>query len=172
MNQGAYAGIGSRRTSPEIQNLMIDIARFLCGREMILRSGGAEGADKAFEGGVLQTKMKEIYLPWPKFNGSTSDIWLVSPEAFELAERYHPAWNDLGGSAQRLIARNGYQILGEDLKTPARFVVCWTKDGRASGGTGQGIRIANDRDIPVLNLFKKKDVEHVKECMKTHQIFA
>jgi len=40
-----YAGIGSRETPPEIQTVMTDIARHLKGRGVILRSGGAGGAD-------------------------------------------------------------------------------------------------------------------------------
>ena len=34
------------------------------------------------------------------------------------------------------------QVLGVSLDSPAEFVLCWTADGEASGGTGQALRIA------------------------------
>ena len=36
---------------------------------------------------------------------------------------------------------------------PSNFVVCYTPDGKASGGTGQAIRIAEYYNIPIYNLF-------------------
>lgn len=43
------------------------------------------------------------------------------------------------------------------------FVVCWTSDGKDSGGTGQALRIARDRNIPVYNLYNKGVYE---ECLE------
>lgn len=51
-----YTGIGSRETPQEIQNLMFKIAQKLDSK-YILRSGGADGADLAFEKG---SSKKEI----------------------------------------------------------------------------------------------------------------
>src|SRR3546814_3382313 len=50
------------------------------------------------------------------------------------------------------LTRNMGQVLGPELDKPARFVMPWTVDGGATGGTGQAIRIANSLNIPVLNL--------------------
>lgn len=49
-------------------------------------------------------------------------------------------------------------MLGPKLDSPVNFVVCWTSDGKASGGTGQALRIAADPAyaIPVFNLFDPK----------------
>ena len=168
----SYAGIGSRGCPADICSLMTDIARFLCNQGIVLRSGGANGADSAFEAGVDKEEMKEIYLPWPAFNNNRSQRWGVNARASLLAEEHHPAWRALGFAAKKLIARNGFQVLGESLEDPVKFIVCWTKDGRATGGTGQAIRIAKSKDIPVFNLFRKDDLKHVLECMKTHQVFA
>src|SRR3546814_16180817 len=44
------------------------------------------------------------------------------------------------------------QVLGPELDKPARFVMPWTVDGGATGGTGPAIRIANSLNIPVPNL--------------------
>lgn len=134
-----YAGIGSRETPGTILNQMNAIAVWLQSEGYILRSGGAVGADTAFERGA-GTK-KEIFRP----NDAT-------PEALELASRFHPAWYRCSDYAQRLHARNGFQVLGRDLTSPSCFIVCWTKDGKASGGTGQAIRIAEHNSLPVFNL--------------------
>lgn len=136
-----YAGIGSRKTPERILNQMNAIAIMLQQDGWILRSGGAAGADTAFEQGA--GVKKEI------FYARDADA-----AAMNLAEQYHPAWTRCSSSAQKLLARNGYQILGRDLKTPSKFVVCWTPDGGPSGGTDQALRIAAAHDIPIFNLHR------------------
>lgn len=166
-----FAGIGSRETPIDIMKLMTEITIFLYGKGFILRSGGAGGADTAFEAGVPKDAYKEIYLPWESFKGNSSKLYGVGHDAIDLAKKYHPAWERLGKYARRLIARNGYQVLGEDLNTPAKFVVCWTVGGKLKGGTAQALRIAKDYNIPVFNLGKDKDLNHIKVCLNTDQIF-
>ena len=159
----SYAGIGSRQTPLVVQRHMELIALGLRVRGWTLRSGGAGGADEAFWRGVRaqNDSRTEIYLPWPGFSGfSDSGCHMTRPteEAYAIAEQHHPAWRGLGDAAKKLIARNTHQVLGPDCKTPAKFVLCWTRDGavtkttRASGGTGQAIRIAAAHGIPVYNL--------------------
>lgn len=128
---------------------MTDLARDLAAHGYILRSGAAEGADAAFERGAGD--LKEIWLPWPRFNNHPSKL-LPSPAAFEMAARFHPAWHMCSRGARALHARNCHQILGADLQTPVEFVVCWTKDGKPSGGTGQALRIAIHHNIPITYL--------------------
>jgi len=166
-----FAGIGSRQSPREILVLMTNITSFLYGRGYVLRSGAASGADTAFEDGVPEGSYKEIYLPWERFRSHSSKLYGISPEAFALAKKYHPAWERLSKHAQRLIARNGYQVLGEDLKTPVKFIICWTPGGKTTGGTAQALRIAKDLDIPVFNLGKPKDLDFIKTCLDTDQIF-
>lgn len=148
-----YTGIGSRETPQKMLDFMIETAILLDWDGYTLRSGGAEGADSAFAQGATESGHypPEIYLPWKGFNGNTSPL-LPSPEAFELAAKYHPAWNRCRRGARALHARNCHQVLGKDLKTPSEFVVCWTPDGSGSGGTGQAIRIAKAHKIPVYDL--------------------
>ena len=146
-----WAGIGSRETPQELKQLIKKITEELNAKGFILRSGGAPGADYFFEIASIP-EQREIYLPWKGFNGNESELYGVTFGALNLAEKYHPYWKNLSLGAKKLMARNCYQVLGQDLKTPVSFVVCWTKDGKASGGTGQAIRIANDLQIPVFNL--------------------
>ena len=159
-----YAGIGSRETPSDVMVTMSKLAKYFAHLGWILRSGGANGADSAFEAGCdEESGGKEIYLPWKGFNGKVSLLNWISPEALEMAALYHPAWNKLNDAARRLMARNCYQVMGGNLDCPSDFIVCWTKDGKASGGTGQAVRIAIDYGIPVFNLYNTADRLLLKE---------
>lgn len=147
-----YAGIGSRETPAGALRSMSAIASTLEDRGLILRSGGAPGADQAFEAGVSKEAAKEIYLPWRLFEFNPSPRFEISQAALDMAAKYHPAWYRCTPAAKKLHARNCYQVLGEDLKTPSLFVVCWTRGGLGGGGTGQAIRIARAHDVPVFDL--------------------
>lgn len=164
-----YAGIGSRETPLHICNKMTKLAQWLANKKYILRSGGADGADLAFEKGVWQPKHKEIYLPWKGFNDSKSPFYNTPPEAYEIAEKFHPRWSQLKIGAKKLHSRNVLQILGQDLKTPSKFVICWTSDGEASGGTGQAMRIAADRNIPIFNLYHSSHEMALKEFLEKQE---
>ena len=132
-----------------------------------MRSGGAEGSDKAFENGCDKVNgEKEIYLPWRGFNGSDSNLIVSNPKAFEIAEKYHPYWFNLKQGAQKLQARNSHQVLGQDLETLSSFIICWTKGGKKIGGTAQAIRIADDYNIPVFNMGKYNDIQEIKVELK------
>ena len=157
----AYAGIGSRRTPQPILDLMTALSARLASRDYTLRSGHAQGADQAFERGA--GTRAEVYLPWPTFEQSVRcDAIYMQPspseQAIALAAQHHPAWGRLGRGPRALRARNCHQILGRELNDPASFVVCWTPDGAttepgpSTGGTGQALRIAAARSIPVFNL--------------------
>jgi hypothetical protein len=149
-----FAGIGSRQTPPEILEKMKAIAKFLSERGYTLRSGGADGADSAFEQGATK---KEIFLPWNNYNGRKVDnISFIADtlydKHFNLAESLHPAWEKCSPGAKKMHARNTQQILGRNLDNPCDFVVCWTKDGKLMGGTSTSIRLAMSYNIPVFNL--------------------
>ncbi len=125
-----------------------------------LRSGGADGADSAFEKGA---KKKEVFYA----NDCTND-------AMSTVDIYHPAPDRLSNYAKKLMGRNAMQILGKDLNSPVAFVVCWTPDGCISddersistGGTGQAISIASKNNIPVFNLQRKDHLKRIEEFIK------
>lgn len=145
-----YTGIGSRDTPILFKDIINKLSLFLEKHSYILRSGGAPGADTFFEEYISK---KEIYLPWPHFNNNRSKLCNVSDDALIIAEQFHPNWNALSKAGKFLMGRNCYQVLGCDLNTPSKFIICYTKDGKASGGTGQAMRIAEYYDIPIINLF-------------------
>lgn len=153
-----YAGIGSRKTPPHILKLMRNIGYQLATLDSILRSGGADGADSAFEEGANQHigACCEIFLPWPKFNNHHSPFCHVSDDALELTAQYHPAWHKCSPAVQKLHARNAQIIFGHDLKTPVNAVICWTPGANGGGGTGQALRLAYSRKITIVDLGQKE----------------
>lgn len=153
-----YTGIGSRETPKEALLKISKLSETLAYRGYTLRSGGANGADSAFESTARANK--EIFLPWEGFNNNQSPYKTVGPKALELAATIHPAWNKLTDPVRKLMARNCYQILGVKLDSPSLFVICWTNDGAeaeyqvtsSTGGTGFAIKLANRNKIPVINI--------------------
>ena len=151
-----YTGIGSRETPREILSLMAKIATKLELDGYILRSGGASGADIAFERGIADSKNKEIYIPWNGFNNNyTGIIGSNQKGALELASKVHPAWHRCSAGAKKLHTRNAFQVLGSDLNIPSKFIICWTKNGQEVGGTAIAIKMAKLNKVPVYNLWNK-----------------
>ena len=181
MNNGTYAGIGSRRTTFPIALMLYRLGCAFSLKGVKCLTGGAPGSDDAFEKGaragyeLLSTHLSNpgslqdyltVFLPWNNFNyRSTRDPvnWSnILPKAEVIAAKHHPGWSYLKDRSpvKPLMARNSHQVLDKDLATPVRFVFCYTPDGVTSyhdttektGGTGQAIRLASSMDIPVYNI--------------------
>lgn len=179
----AYTGIGSQKTPKLVQEVMRLFALTMNSR---MRSGGANGADTAFE---LGARNKEIYLPWRGFNGHTTGIWQYTPEqtlfAREMAQEVYPVV--IKPNHINLFSRNVHQIVGlatcmDDAK-PSKFVMCWTPDGcinkqtykwGVTGGTGIAILVAEVFDVPVYNLARPEHMrlalDHISEFFDTVKI--
>ena len=136
-----YAGIGSRRTPPEVLQKMQDYAVRLQKLGYILRSGGAIGADQAFER-LVSPEWKVILRPGDS-----------TPEAEALASTLHPAWHNCSPYVKRLHGRNCQIILGLNLHTPVDFVISYSTDPKR-GGTSLGMNLATQPEykIQVFNL--------------------
>jgi hypothetical protein len=157
-----YTGVGSRNTPAEILQLITRIAKQLSALNYMLRSGGADGADRAFESGA---------------NGLCRIFYAqhATAEAMELASKFHPAWERCGTFAKRLHGRNSLQVLGPNLNEPSEFLICWTPDGCIShqkrrintGGTGTAISIANAYNIPIHNLGNINHLHQWKQWLQT-----
>ena len=166
-----YTGIGSRDTPEPVLKKMRACSKRLKELGFTLRSGGAKGADSAFE--CQAGQLAEIYLPFNGFNGKRhdGDFYITAPflascyEAMQMASEYHPNWGACNERAKQMHTRNVYQILGANLDSPTLFVVCWTKDGKASGGTGQAMRIAKAYDVPIFNLYFDNALESLGEWL-------
>lgn len=139
-----YAGIGSRESPFDIQLMMYDLGAKL-GNKYCLRSGNAIGADVSFENGCDSVNgFKEIFVQKD-----------CTEKAEEYSSKFHPAWYKCNFGTRKKHGRNAMIILGRNLDSPVERVICWCieEDGKYSGGTGQGIRIAKANNIPVYNLY-------------------
>lgn len=161
-----YAGIGSRRTPAGVLEEMARIGAMAGARGLGLRSGAAPGADQAFERGAIATSApREIFLPWPGFEGHTDGIVASELSTAAEAERYastlHLMWHRVSRAAQLLLTRDVFEVLGADLRSPVDFLVCWAPNpvldaaGRVAncdGGTGLAVRLAYRERIEIVHL--------------------
>lgn len=171
-----YTGIGSRKTPKKILEKMQYIANILAQNNYILRSGGADSADTAFENGCDDVNgEKEIYIPWNTFNDRyRKEHGIIIPnfylktyhKAENIALKIHPTWYKLSKGAKKLHTRNIFQILGENLDSKSKFVICWTPNGKLVGGTATAIKLAIKNNIPVYNLAKEKDNQKLNKLLE------
>lgn len=169
-----YAGIGSRETPSNILSFIGKVSYLLAMKGFILRSGGARGADTAFIEGTYSARKPrrcEVYVASEKDgtkwdNVANTVIAEIPSKAFDIASEHHPKFDLLSEYVKRLMARNVMQILGRSLDSAVDFVICYTHDGKDSGGTGQAIRVANTYDVPVFNLYNLEDYNSVKQIIK------
>ena len=151
-----WAGIGSRQTPADVMLQMTTLARQMSTDGCQLSTGGAKGADTAFADGT-PADQRTIWLPIPGFEGLRGpDCYILPPdreqECLKLAALLHPAWHNCDDFARKAHARNAAILLGPNLDDPVDAVVCWTENGKVQGGTGLGLLIARELNIPVLNL--------------------
>lgn len=170
-----YTGVGSRETPSIILDLMREIGAKLAYDGYILRSGGADGADLAFQKGWVDVgcSKAEIYLPWEGFNDFYHDgktFYVLNRmhyhyNAEQIASEIHPVWDRLSRGAKALHTRNVYQVLGQELDEPSSFLICYAKPTKTgvSGGTNTAVQIANKFDTPVFNLYDPIVVERFEK---------
>ena len=167
-----YAGIGARNTPPDILDIMRFLADKLEDAGWLLRSGGASGADSAFESGVKSYTNRCIYLPGPSFNGKApgkgcfdSTVLPGWKHALMTVDEFHPNPSALSDFVRKLMARNAMQVFGPTMESPAEMIIAWTLDGEIIGGTGQALRMAEGCGIKVYNLGNPETLENIFESL-------
>lgn len=161
MSNMIYTGIGSRETPEEVLEWMTMFASVMEENCIKLRSGGADGADSAFEKGARREK--EIFIASNGIRGryrSTLVIPLTDltedkqEECANKAAGIHPAWDRCTDWAKAMHSRNILQIEGtEGVLTD--FVVYWAKYDKhfnPKGGTATAVNYAKSLGIPTFNL--------------------
>jgi hypothetical protein len=166
-----YAGIGSRQTPGPVLDAMFKMGSILAQMGFTLRSGGAVGADTAFERGAAAVYgPRFVYKGGQGPSSSKGRRQTIFPDstpgwrdwAEVQSSRLHPKWQACPPYVKRLHRSSMAQICGHTLppQVLSHFVLCWTPDGaetakatsRKSGGTGQAIRIADAYGVPTFNL--------------------
>jgi hypothetical protein len=145
-----FAGIGARETPGKVLHRMKRLSTCFGLQGYTLRSGGAAGADTAFEDAYL-------YHPdWPREIFREVD---ATSESLEMAAMFLPNFENIPDGIKGLFARNCQIIMGRDLKSPVSMVIAWTPGGEDVGGAGHAIRVAKHHNIPVINLGSPKPLE-------------
>lgn len=171
-----YTGIGSRDIAKEEFDLLFSIAEKLAATSWKLRSGGAGGADTAFEVGCAKNEgQAEIFIPWARFGtkieNANSKRYIPNEDKFQdarkllLTEEIIPWFDNMKQGAKKLHARNVYQVLGTDNTKSDLLVYCADddKNGVPKGGTRTAVLLARLFDIPTYNI---RDEEQRKELLK------
>ena len=143
-----YTGIGSRKAPQECLELATAVATFMSMRGYTLRTGDAEGMDKAFWSGS-HTSLRQ------RFSSKDARPW-----TYEKVKKYIPedrsGFDNWKPYVKGLLARNMMQVLGEHGDTPSSLILCYTPvlyyNNSDCGGTGYAIRCPLDHDIPVFNM--------------------
>ena len=156
-----YAGLGSRKTPNDILIVMEKTAEVLAESNHLLRTGACKGADQAFVKGAINANGNfKLYLPWENYEKQWVDsvreyhciVKTLNSKwdgmAYYSVNKYHPASEKLSEGGIKLHARNYLIVKFVD------FIICWTPNGKVTGGTGQALRIAKTENIPVYNLGK------------------
>jgi hypothetical protein len=166
----AYVGTGNKDAPPEIIGQIKRLASELETFGFTVRVSGGDGCDETFE---ASAKDVELHLPWKGFAGKQSKSTFNSPMAKAIARMFHPAYDGLNFRAQGFLAKNVRLVLGKDLNSYARFVLCWSEDGCESGESktsktgfvGHTIAIASGVKIPVFNLAKPDAEKRLKQYL-------
>lgn len=168
-----YAGIGARITPPDILDIMRLLADKLEDAGWLLRSGGASGADSAFESGVKNSTNRSIYLPTASFNGRTTGNYCFDSttlpgwkHALMTVDEFHPNPSALSDFARKLMARNAIQVFGPTMEHPADMIIAWTLNGEIIGGTGKALRMAEGCGIKVHNLGNPETLQNIFELLE------
>jgi hypothetical protein len=194
MNKKYYTGIGSRKTPLNILIMMAKISNILEKKGYTLRSGSAVGADSAFELGLESPHTSgDIYIPYlgfdKKMGKNNNKIKYIVPffnkdlyfeaNTMIMKDDLHKKWQYMKQDyVWKLHNRNVFQILGNDLKTPAKFVICYTSDGAidydstdtgSTGGTGTAINLASKKNISVFNLKLKEHEDRLNKFIKDNE---
>lgn len=174
--------IGSRESSEEALARLTHVAQMAAEIGLVLRSGGAVGADSVVT--KLHWARREIFIPWKGYenfhHNPKRGIYLLEklPEkevARKLALQIHPA-EHLKESHTKLMARNIYQITGPEkigidpdtykllegvdrahLSRIVVFAAPTGRQGQVLGGTRLAVDFARKMGIKYYNVLKLKD---------------
>lgn len=174
-----YTGIGSRELPKHVLIFMRDVGIRMAKRGYVLRSGGAKGADTAFEIGAIRGKGGiEIFIPWNGFNDrfeKDGTYFVPTREMFETAkaalinQNIIKWFEDMKQGVQKLHARNYYQIHGFDMEENSMVCLyaCPEDDkGKPTGGTRTAVMLAQNAGIPTYNLIHEDVRKEVANKIK------
>lgn len=143
MSDLVYAGIGSKSVDSGTFQVFKEMAEEAASAGYILRTGSALGVDTAFLIGCREMLGHEEVF---KRKDCTH-------EALEYAQKLlgEECWEVCDEFTRNVHGRNCMIILGKDLQTPVKFVLCWTPNAELTEGTRTAVLTAQAEKIPVYN---------------------
>lgn len=157
--------IGTRTVTKDmpLYEMLAEWSRILLEKGVIVRTGAADGIDSAaMEGAerVQNTDLRRnlhVFLPWASYNRNRvpigASVFIYDPKIHQAwtnsVSKYHPNPAALSRGAFALMARN-YGIIAHP--DPVSAVIALPTSVSALGGTGQGMRLAEDLGIKLFNL--------------------
>jgi hypothetical protein len=159
-----YTAAGNRKAPGAALALCHVVGRELAARGLTLRTSDELGVDCAFADGHHETWLngKNVRLAFVTKAGTNPhaahDLAGERPTrlALDLAAQVlgGATWLKIRESSRWVHGLAVERLLGRDLLTPSRFLLCWsqTVDPAAQHGTRVLARVARERNIPVLNL--------------------
>ena len=150
MQTKIYAGIGSHKTPLAILEVMQNLGNVFARHNWLLRSGFSDWVNQ------VNPEQVELFLPWPDYEQDSlvagNVVHTPSRIAYDIAAEYHPAWKKCNATARAMHARNVQIVLGVELTESVELVICWTPQGKLTGGTAMAMRVARAWGIEVRNL--------------------
>ena len=139
----AYAGFGSWNTPAHIVVVIESLGRALAEAGWTLRTGGAAGAESAFERGCDAVGGRKELV------GRPADIESASAQFWP--ETLLP-WAQLSANTRALLAQSACQILGPDLDAPAKFLAYWKSTDGRSFEIDHALQIAAAHAVPCVRI--------------------
>lgn len=178
----SYTGVGSRETPRRVLLLMERMAYCLALKGLNLRTGGAPGADLAFEAGAARGRgFIEVFIPWPSFGKESKNhkkyfMPFTNARTTVMAERLAksvvPHWDNLKQGARKLHSRNTFQVLGRTLNDPSDFCIGYAKvlkKDQYKGGTNTAFQLARKSGVQLINLAEKKDMAKFMKILERYE---
>lgn len=178
-NHKRIVAAAGARDAPDavLRNIMLLGSHIAKTTDYVCRTGGARGCDQAWAVGF--GSRTEIMTPsWDRITPM-----LAGPDGASLAAAtllalsakqrqdylYDEAKRD---QVMPYFLRNTQIVAGPSprhVEERARFLLCWTANGKDSGGTGHTMRVAANMDVPILNL-RGKTVSEIFDWLSQYDI--
>ncbi len=184
------ACIGSRDLSAEQTAICEKLGAWVVQCGHTLHTGNASGADQAFARGANQIRpdLVHLHLPWPMFEGTAIHAENVVHNLNDMPEhqlnmyksvayQHHPAWGRLSQGVHKLMLRNSSIMIPTVVPEGPGFkgvlvdmCLALPSNKRGGGGTGQGMRIAQNTTIRLVDLRGYEQPQLFELCQEIAQL--
>ena len=178
----AYACVTDGKTPDDILEKIGTIAMRLSELGYTARLNGNKPATNYVSRNSIE---REIYLPWNKFEAEQggekleSKFCKVTDAAIDLMEEHYTPrngkdWATISLGVKKIISRDAHMILGNDLRSPVKFLITWTMDGAEKKQDltpkawfcGPVISLAVASRIPVFNLKNPNTADRLNQFLE------